>query len=79
METVEKFFKWFRGVGGTTPGHASELLKRSFAPLPEPESSFKNRAEEVKRMYNHKFRLKSRLDDFLKDEPDIDTLNFERI
>jgi len=75
---AEQFLGWFRRLGGNLPDNFEEVLNTRYVYDPDPISSFKNRAAEIKKKFNHKFRAKSIHDDFLKSEPNIETIYFEK-
>jgi hypothetical protein len=52
---INKFFNWFKILGGNVANFKADEIAEQFQ---EPKffvSTFKNRAEEVKQKYNHKF------------------------
>jgi len=72
------FVKWFRALGGRVPDNFKDVPATTYIYDSVPVSSFKDRAEYIKKKFNHKFRLRSRHDNFLKDEPNIDDIDFVR-
>jgi len=70
------FFKWFQGLGGRVPDRFEEVLNTRYVYDAPPVSSFKSRAEEIKKKYNHKFKQLKVKDDFLSKEPNIFNILF---
>jgi len=79
MDRVERFVKWFQSLGGFIPEDTKQEIKSILEPTYVPESnSFKERPQEIKDTYNHKFKRILDKEDFLSDTPDINKLFFER-
>lgn len=76
MNSVENFLKWFQGMGGRVPPNIEEVLNTRYVYNPEPVSSFKDRAEYIKKKYNYKFKGKPICDHDLSGFPDISKINF---
>lgn len=83
MERVEKFFRWFKNLGGQIPEEEKSKFRRLFRmPDPPPVSSFKDNPEEVKAKHNYVFNDGGRpevplaSDDFLNGFPDVNNLRF---
>jgi len=77
MNDLKQFLKWFGNIGGPVPTVFDKILAK-FTPIPIPVSSFKNRAADIKKKYNYRFKNRSIFDDFMSEEPDLDKLYFER-
>ena len=72
MKALKNFIKWFTDLGGAMDQHMEDVCKARMQPVPVPKSSFRNRPEEIKEKFNHKFKAKPVEDDFLNDVVDID-------
>ncbi len=74
MEKIDKFLNWFSSIGGgvITPGRVEEL-KPKFLNEPRPNGTLKARAKNIKLVHNYVFRHK-----FLENEPNIETLKFDK-
>jgi len=70
------FSKWFRGMGGRVPEKFEEVLNTRYTYDPQPVSSFKDRAEYIKKKYNYKFTHLKLKNNFLDGEPDINNITF---
>ena len=70
------FAKWFQGLGGRVPDRFEEVLNTRYIFDPPPVSSFKNRAEFIKKKYNHKFTHLKLKNNFLAEEPNIENIIF---
>ena len=55
---MKKFYKWFTSTGGVIQTHDFDLVCSRFENEPKTlqESSFKNRAEQIKARFNHQFK-----------------------
>jgi len=58
METMNKFFDWFIKLGGNIYDQYSEHIMDKFVDTEPKISSLKDRAQEVKDRFNHKFNYK---------------------
>ena len=74
MNWLEHFIKWFQGIGGNIPPDFKEAVNDRYVFDRPKVSSFKNRAEFVKTLYNHKFVRKSPVDE----HPDITNIKFDK-
>jgi len=73
MDTLQAFIQWYHRMGGKYNESYNEQIKSKLMETKVKNSSFKERAEEVKRKYNHKFWK-----NVLKNVPDISKLKFEK-
>jgi len=55
QKRAPSFFEWFRKLGGVSSQHLGYEIERRLSDEPPPEHSFKERAKEVKELYNYKF------------------------
>jgi hypothetical protein len=74
MKTLEEFLQWYVRIGGVVPNNLDSLREKFPKTPPCHNSSFKLRANEIKKKYNHNFKSV----DFLRDMPDISKLEFEK-
>jgi len=77
MNNFQKFANWFLTMGGNVPEHYKGMIEPRLSTVTaNVASSFKERAEEIKEKYNHKFEttVKQELGDF----PDITSIKFEK-
>lgn len=50
------FYNWFMSIGGDLSNSNAEIVSSSANRLPLTHANLKNRAEEIKDKYNHKFK-----------------------
>lgn len=73
---MSSFVTWFRGLGGRVPDRFDEVLNTRYMYDVPPVSSFKNRAEYIKKKYNYKFTQLKVKNNFLDGEPDVNSITF---
>jgi len=78
MDRVKQFFRWFKALGGTLP-ETEEAINDRYIYDPKPVTTFKRRAAEIKRKYNHQFKFRTVVvDNSVSSFPDISKLDFFR-
>jgi len=72
-----KFYLWLVSIGADLKNFEPENIQIHEIPA-KTKSSFKNRSNEVKEKYNHRFKLDHLNDNFLAGFPNIHSITFER-